>query len=95
MGCDSYLLRLKADSRLCAKMGSKGRVSVADKSVSRVIEDLIKWYHKGADRRRRRGLYGALVRVGVLMLSVPFAMCCMAGYELVVSADIIPSVSCS
>ena len=91
---DSYLLQLKADSRLCAKMGSKGRQSVSDRSVSKVIEDLIKWYQKGADRRKRRGVMGALLRIGVLLLSVPFAMYCMAGYELVVRSNSRAILSC-
>jgi len=80
-----YLLKLKDDSRLCAKMGAKGRSSVADKSVSRVIEDLIKWYGMGAARRKRRGAYGAGIRICLLVFSVPFAMACIAGYELVVN----------
>jgi hypothetical protein len=83
-----YIVRLKDDSRLCTKMGAKGRACVADRSAVRVVKDLVKWYEQGAANRLARSAGAAFASVALLLWSVPFSMVCIMGYEIVVSQGI-------
>lgn len=66
-------------------MGLYGRNSVLDKGAPRVVADLLQWYARGKQNRISRGYFGALIRIIILLFTVPFAIACMTGYQWVVS----------
>lgn len=78
-----YILKLKNDINLRATMGEAGRLAVSNRSIAKVVEDLVVWYSVGLARRRARSWLKKAFILSMLLVSAPFTMFCMGGYDLV------------
>lgn len=81
----SYIQQLKDDAGLRQRMGQAGRGGVTEQTSLRVVEDLLQWYQRGAEKRGQRPTIKVVAKILPLLWSVPFAALAIWGYEWVVS----------
>lgn len=69
-----YIQTLKDDDTLRRRMGAKGRGNVKNRTVRRVVEDLLSWYELGIRKRSKR--------MGLQMIASVFALSMTASFGI-------------
>ena len=78
-----YIQKIKNDPSLRKKMGENARLSVVDKTIKRVTEDLIDWYGNGLWKRRSRSYLKCVFVILNLSWAVPLCILTLAVYDVV------------
>lgn len=84
-----YIQLLKDDKKLRLELGESGRQSVKDRSINRVVLDLIQWYHTGIALRKSRNPITVTLSFLLVAFLVPVTIFMFVIYDILVS----PSVS--
>ena len=68
-------------------MGIEARSSVSNRSVSRVVEDLVVWYGHDIQKRKKRSIVTSVVLTVLLgLFAGPITVIVVWGYDIVVSS---------
>ena len=80
-----FIQKIKSDPSLHKRMGENARVSVVDKTIKRVIEDLLVWYNHGLWKRRSRSNIRCIFVILNLAWAVPVCIFTLAIYDIVMA----------
>ena len=79
-----YIKRLRDDRALLQRMGDKAVSSVVDKSIGKVIEDLLAWYAHGKLKQRGKSMLKCVAIFLNLLWALPVAIISLGVYEILV-----------
>ncbi len=84
---------MKDDAGLRQRMGAQGGASVSSRTIPFVVQDLLRWYEAGRQRklRRRTQPLFSLVTPVVLAALVPLTVLLFYFYNISVSTSPLPS----
>jgi glycosyltransferase involved in cell wall biosynthesis len=80
----NVILKLKNDKKLVELMGKRGRESVENRSISRVVLDLLVWYDKGRKNRNLRSFMNKSLCMLLIFLTLPFGIIALGGYNIII-----------
>ncbi len=84
-----FIQLLKDDNKLRKELGENGRLSVKDRSINKVVLDLIQWYHTGIALRRSRNPVTKFLSFLVVSVLVPVTIFMFFIYDILVSYSVV------
>ncbi len=84
-----FIQLLKDDNKLRKELGENGRLSVKDRSINKVVLDLIQWYHTGIALRQSRNPVTKLLSFFVVSVLVPVTIFMFFIYDILVSYSVV------
>ena len=80
-----FIRMLQDDHTLRSQFGRNALKSVADKTISSVIDDLLLWYANGQLKRRSRSYVRCLIVLLNLAWAVPLCIASLGTYDLIMA----------
>merc|ERR1711871_711530 len=88
-----FIRMLQDDHTLRSQFGRNALKSVADKTISSVIDDLLLWYANGQLKRRSRSYVRCLIVLLNLAWAVPLCIASLGTYDLIMAVLALVGIS--